>query len=311
MHLAQTTKGKRTSTRSRSRAIRRRQNIEGYLFASPWLIGFLLWQLGPFIASAWFSLNRWDLLTPMRFIGLDNYRRLIADALFWKSLTVTLSYVLLSVPLQLALALLLAALVNKQTKLMYFFRGVFFLPSVTAGVAIAVLWRWLLNPEYGLINYFLGMVGIPGPLWLQSESWALPALVLMSLWGIGSTMLIYLAGLQGVPLQLYEAAELDGAGLLQKFRFITVPTISPTIFFTMILGIIGGFQQFTESYIMTRGGPQNSTLFYVLYLYRQAFQSFRMGYASALAWILFLIIMLITLIQFKAAGRWVYYETEG
>ena len=296
--------------RPRRRAARR-QTIEGYLFASPWLLGFLIWQLGPFVASAWFSLNRWDMLTPMRFVGMDNYARLVADPLFWKSLAVTISYVALSVPLQLVLALLLATLVNKQSRDMYFFRGVFFLPSVTAGVAVAVLWRWLLNPEYGLINYLLGMIGIPGPLWLQSETWALPALALMSLWGVGATMLIYLAALQGVPQQLYEAAELDGASLAQKFRFITLPTISPTIFFTVVLGIIGGFQRFAEAYIMTGGGPQNATLFYVLYLYRQAFQSFRMGYASALAWILFLIIMGITLIQFKVAGRWVYYETEG
>ena len=288
-----------------------RRNVEGYLLAAPWILGFLIWQLGPFLASMWFSLNRWDVLTPMKFRGLDNYTRMVADDLFWRSLTVTVTYIALSLPLQLALALLLAVLVNKESAIMQLFRGIFFLPSVVAGVATAVLWRWLLNPEFGLINYLLSLIGIDGPLWLQSETWALPGLVLMSLWGIGATMLIYLAALQGVPQQLYEAAEIDGASLVRRFWHITLPIISPAIFFTFIMGIIGSFQVFTPAYVMTEGGPAYATLFYVLYLYEQAFQSFKMGYASALGWILFVIIMLITLIQFKLAGGWVHYEVEG
>jgi multiple sugar transport system permease protein len=287
-----------------------RRSLEGYLFAAPWILGFLIWQLGPFLASMWFSLNRWDILTPMRFLGLANYSRMVNDALFWQSFTVTVTYIILSLPLQLALALLIAVVVNKEWPGMLFFRGVFFLPSVTAGVATAVLWRWLLNPEYGLINYFLSLVGIKGPLWLQSETWALPGLILMSLWGIGSTMLIYLAALQGVPAHLYEAAEIDGASLSRRFWHITLPIISPAILFTLIMGVIGSFQVFTQAYVMTNGGPRYATLFYVLYLYQEAFRALRMGYASALAWVLFIIIMVVTLLQFRAAGRWVYYEAK-
>jgi multiple sugar transport system permease protein len=284
-------------------------NVEGYLFASPWIIGFLLFTLTPFVLSIWYSLNRWDLVTDIKFIGLQNYFEMFQNDLFWKTLTVTLTYILMALPAGLALALLLAILVNKQTKPMMFFRGVFFLPSVTSGVAIAVLWRWLFNPEFGLINYLLSFFGIKGPAWLLNESWALPAFAIMSLWVVGSTMLIYLAGLQSVPQQLYEAAEIDGASLLQRFWHITLPMMSSTIFFTLVIGLIGSFQVFTQSYVMTRGGPNFATYFYVLNLYMEAFQNFRMGYASALAWFLFIIVLIMTLIQFRLAGRWVYYES--
>jgi multiple sugar transport system permease protein len=284
-------------------------NLEGYLFATPWIIGFLLFTLTPFLLSIWYSLNRWDLVTDIKFIGLQNYIEMFQNDLFWKTLTVTLTYILMALPAGLALALLLAILVNKQTKPMMFFRGVFFLPSVTSGVAIAVLWRWLFNPEFGLINYLLSFLGIKGPAWLLNENWALPAFAIMSLWVVGSTMLIYLAGLQSVPQQLYEAAEIDGASLLQRFWHVTLPMMSSTIFFTLVIGLIGSFQVFTQSYVMTRGGPNFATYFYVLNLYMEAFQNFRMGYASALAWFLFIIVLIMTLIQFRLAGRWVYYES--
>ena len=208
----------------------------------------------------------------------------------------------------LMLALFLAILVNKQNPIMMFFRGVFFLPSVTSGVAVAILWRWLFNPEFGLINYMLSIFNIQGPAWLSSQQWALPAIAVMSLWGVGLTMLIYLAGLQSVPQHLYEAAEIDGASLMQRFWSVTLPMMSPTIFFTLVMGMIGALQAFTQSYIMTRGGPNFATYFYVLNLYEEAFIKFRMGYASAMAWILFIAVLVITLIQFKVAGRWVYYE---
>ncbi len=307
--LVETTWREKAKPRWRLNA-RWRQTVEGYLFAGPWILGFLALQLGPIVASAWLSLNRWDLLTPSQYVGLQNYLHLPQDALFVKSLLVTSQYVVVAVPLELAVALLLAVLVNGERPLMYFFRGVFFVPSVTTGVAVALLWRWLFNPEFGLVNYLLSLVGIRGPLWLGSEVWALPALILMGLWGVGSTMLIYLAALQGVPQQYYEAAEMDGASRLRQFLSITIPLISSTIFFTLIMGIISSFQVFTTAWVMTRGGPHYATYFYVLHLYTQAFRSMNMGYASALAWVLLAIIMAITLMQFKLSGHWVYYEGQ-
>ncbi|MBZ0304336.1 MAG: sugar ABC transporter permease [Anaerolineae bacterium] len=285
-----------------------RSNFQGYLFASPWLFGFFVFTLGPFIASLVISLHQWDILTPMQYVGLRNFERMLQDNLFWHSLRVTVVYTIFAVPLQLAMAMLLAVLVNGNGAVKLFFRAVFFLPSVTAGVAVAVLWRWLFNPEFGLINFLLDAIGIQGPPWLSSPAWALPAVIVMSLWGVGSTMLIFLASLQAIPDYLYEAAEIDGANMLHKFRFVTLPMMSSTIFFTLVMGIIGSFQIFTQIYILTNGGPENATLFYVLYLYQQAFRSFKMGFASALAWVLFLIVMVVTLIQFRLAGRWVYYE---
>lgn len=283
-------------------------NFEGYAFASPWIVGFLIFTLGPFFSSIWYSLNQWDMVTDMKFIGFYNYTRIFQNDIFWKSVQVTITYVLMSLPASLLLAMLLAILVNQQNGLMMFFRGVFFLPAVTSGVAVAVLWRWLFNPEFGLINFMLAWFGIDGPMWLASEHWALPALTIMSLWGVGSTMLIYLAGLQSVPQHLYEAAEIDGASLLQRFVRVTLPMMSPTIFYTLVLGTIGAFQIFTQAYVMTRGGPNFATYFYVLNLYEEAFVKFRMGYASAMAWILFMAVLVITLIQFRIAKRWVYYE---
>lgn len=283
-------------------------NLEGYLFASPWIIGFLVFTLVPFFSSIWYSFNQYDMVTDIKFVGLANYQRMFTNDVFWKSVSVTIYYVLLSLPAGLVLALLLAMLVNKQNSVMMFFRGVFFLPSVASGVAIAVLWRWLFNPEFGLINFGLSLLGIKGPMWLSSEQWALPGFAIMSLWGVGSTMLIYLAGLQSVPQHLYEAAEIDGANLTHRFWYVTLPMMSPTIFFTLVMGMIGALQAFTQSYVMTRGGPNYATYFYVLNLYTEAFLNFRMGYASALAWVLFVAVLVITLIQFRVAGRWVYYE---
>jgi len=286
-----------------------RRNLEGYLYILPWLIGFFVLTLGPFIAAFVISLHSWDMLTPMKFIGLNNYQTLLKDPLFWKSLRITLIFALVGLPLQLALALLLAVLVNGKNRINLAYRAIFFLPSVSSGVATAILWRWMLNPEFGLINVGIRAVGVPPPPWLSSQGWALPAVIFMSLWGVGSTMLIYLAGLQSIPDQLYESAAIDGANLWAKFRYITLPMMSSTIFFTFIIGVINTFQIFTQVYVLTNGGPNNATLFYVLYMYQRSFQAFKMGYASALAWVLFLLVLVITLIQFKLAGRWVYYES--
>lgn len=295
-----------------------KKDIQGYLFISPWLIGFLLLALGPMLLSLYMSFTHWSLLSPPQWIGLENYRQLLHDPLVGISLWNTAWYVLFAVPLGVLLSLVLALLLNQKLKGMGLFRTIFFLPSVTNMVAVSILWMWVFNPEFGLLNRGLALLGISGPLWLQSELWAKPALILMSLWGVGGGMIITLAGLQSIPRELYEAAQLDGARRWHRFRHITLPMLSPVLFFNLVMNTIGAFQVFTQAFVMTasssqgqEGGPNNATLFFVLYLYKKAFQQFKMGYASALAWLLFLIILLFTVIQFSLSRRWVYYESGG
>ncbi len=294
----------------------RQEQLAGLGFISPWLIGFGVFTLGPMIVSLGASFSAWTMLSPPSWIGLENYERMFNDdPLFAQSLFNTAYYVLLSVPLATVLALSLALLLNLRLPGMGFFRTVFFLPSITNLVAVSILWIWVFNPEFGLLNNALRVIGVAGPLWLQSDTWAKPALVLMSLWGIGGSMIIFLAALQGVPIELYEAAALDGAGPLRRFFSITMPMISPAVFFSLVIGIIGGFQVFTQAFVMTgaaqpgtEGGPNNATLFVVLYVYKKAFQEFKMGYASSLAWVIFFLILLFTLLQTKLSRKWVYYE---
>lgn len=291
---------------------RLKQTLEGYLFISPWILGFIFFTGGPVVASLGLSFFNWKLIRPPRFVGLENYTTMFTeDPLFWKSLQVTLTYVVIAVPLQIAFALFLAVLLNQRVRMIALFRTVFYLPSVVSGVAVSVIWLWLYQPELGLLNDLLSRVGIKGPAWLVSERWALPALIGMSLWTVGGAMIIFLAALQDVPEHLYEAAALDGAGEWAKFRHVTLPMLSPVIFFNLILGMIAAFQVFTQPYVMTRGGPLNATMFYALYLYLNAFEFLKMGYAAALAWIMFLIIMAFTLLQFRLARRWVHYEAAG
>jgi multiple sugar transport system permease protein len=305
-------------TRKR-KTLARRNARAGYFFIMPWLIGMLLFTVGPMLVSLYMSFTSWTMLSPPQWVGFENYTSLVKDdLLFYVSIYNTLYYVFLSVPLGMVVSLLLALLLNQRVKGISIFRTIFYLPSITNLVAISVLWIWIFNPEFGLLNGILRIVGIEGPYWLQSETWSKPSLVVMSLWSVGGGMIIYLAALQGIPQQLYEAAELDGAGLWNKFRSITVPMLTPAIFFNLTMSIIGSFQVFTQAYIMTQGrspggegGPANSTLFYVLYLYKKAFQQFKMGYASAMAWVLFIVILILTLIQFKLSKRWVYYEMES
>jgi len=297
-------------------AAHRRNLRSGYLFISPWLIGFFLFTAGPMLASIGISFSSWSMLSAPSWVGLANYERIFTeDPLFLRSLGNTAYYVLFSVPLTIVLALGLALLLNQRLPGIGIFRTIFFLPSITNLVAISILWIWIFNPEVGLLNRALAVAGIDGPLWLQSETWSKPALILMSLWGVGGSMIIFLAALQGVPPELYEAAELDGAGHLRSFFHITLPMISPAMFFSLVMSLIGGFQVFTQAFVMTgttqpgtEGGPNNATLFMVLYLYKKAFQDFQMGYASALAWILFFFILVFTLVQKKLGQRWVYYE---
>jgi multiple sugar transport system permease protein len=292
-------------------SLRSKEAIAFYICISPWILGFLLFYLGPMIASFSFSLTRWDLLTPPKFIGLDNYVKIFSrDPLFWKSLKITCIYTFSYVSLDLILALFIALLLNQHIWGVGVFRTIYYLPSVLAGVAYVVMWMWVFNPQAGLFNTVLGYVGIQGPRWLQDPKWALPALIIMSLWGVGRSMVIYLAGLQDIPHSLYEAAKIDGANRWQEFWNITLPLLTPSILFNLVFGIIMTFQSFTNVYVATNGGPLNSTLFYVVYLYRKAFEHLAMGYASALAWILFLIVLGCTLIIFRSSGRWVFYRGE-
>lgn len=287
------------------------KTIEGYLFISPWIVGFILFTAGPVVASLGLSFFSWSLIRPPRFVGLENYITMFTnDPLFWQSLRVTLIYVAVAVPLQIVFALFLAILLNQKVRAIPVFRTIFYLPSVVSGVAIAVLWLWLYQPQLGLINDLLSKVGIDGPAWLISRQWALPAIIGASLWTVGGTMIIFLAGLQDMPQHLYEAAALDGAGEWDKFRHVTLPMLSPVIFFNLVLGLIAAFRMFELPLVMTQGGPINATMFYALYLYLSAFNFLKMGYAAALAWVLFIIIMIVTGLQLKLARRWVHYEFE-
>jgi multiple sugar transport system permease protein len=293
-----------------------KRSFTGYAFIAPWLIGFLVFTAGPMIASFVISLESWSMLSPATWVGFENYRLIFSeDPLFLTSLGNTAFYVAFSVPLMVVVSLALALLLHNRLPGMGFFRTAIFLPSITNIVAVSVLWLWIFNPEFGLLNSFLRWLGIDGPLWLQSESWAKPSLVLMSLWGVGGTTIIFLAALQGIPREFYEAAELDGAGPAKQFFHITIPMISPALFFSVIMGVIGSFQVFAQAFVMTgnaqpgsEGGPNNATLFLVLYLYKKAFQEFRMGYASALAWVLFFVILIFTLVQARLSKNRVYYE---
>lgn len=290
----------------------RQQELMFYVLISPWIIGFLAFTLGPMIASAFISLTEWDLLLPPKWIGFQNYVTMFTgDPIFWQSLRVTIVYTIFSVGLNIIVAFLVATLLNQNVRGQQYYRTIYYLPFVISGVAVAWMWRIMYNPEFGVVNLLLSYFGIQGPRWLASTTWALPALILMSVWGFGGSMVIFLAGLQGVPDHLYEAAQIDGANAIAKFWHITLPMMTPAIFFVMTTGIIGAFQTFTQVYVMTQGGPGNATMVYALYLYFNAFKFFKMGYAAALAWVLFFVVLIVTILQFKLARRWVYYELEA
>ena len=284
----------------------------GLLFASPWIVGFLVFTVYPVILSFYYSLNVYTTFgQPMQWVGLQNYVDLLTqDDLFWVSLYNTLYMVVIGIPFHIILAVLLALLLNMSLRGVSIYRTVFYLPTIVPIVATSVLWMWVLNPEYGLINAALSELGIHGPGWLTDPELAKPSLILMGVWTIGGTLVIFLAGLQDIPRQLYDAAMIDGAGTLSQVRHITLPMLSAVIFFNVVVGVIGGFQIFTQAFIMTNGGPLDATLFYALYLYQNAFKYFKMPYASAMAWILFLIVIAATLIVFRTSARFVYYEGE-
>ena len=294
-----------------------REHIEGYLFISPWILGMVLFALGPILASFGLAFTRWNLFTEPEYVGWANFQKLAHDPLFYKSVFNTIYYTIFAVPLGLVLALGLAMLVNHRLHGINFFRTAFFLPNVVAGIAMLLLWKWLFDPSFGLINLFLDWtglmavfewIGIGRPQWISSRAGAMPGLVFMSIWGLGGSMMIFLAGLQNIPRELIEAAELDGAGPWKRFRYVTVPLLTPTIFFLTMVGVIGSLQVFNQAYVMTQGGPAHATLFYVLYLFQTAFERFQMGYACAMALVLFIITLIVSLIQLAMGKKWVHYQ---
>jgi len=285
-----------------------RNAITGYLFVAPFILGVLVWVVFPAGMAAWLSLQKWDLITPNQFVGLGNFKTMFSDNLFWQSLKVTTVYTSFSVPLSLLIAFSTALLLNTKVRGLAIFRTIFYLPSVVPAVASAVLWAYIFNTDFGLLNTAIHYFGMPKIPWLQRPEWALPAFIMMSLWVVGQAMIIFLAGLQGIDDVYYEAAKIDGAGKWAQLINITIPMMSSVIFFNLIIGVIASFQVFAAGFLITDGAPQNSTLFYVLYLYRVGFQQLKMGYAAALSWMLFFIILILTLIIFKTVGKRVYYQ---
>jgi multiple sugar transport system permease protein len=292
-------------------AVRRRDLRDGLLFTSPFILGVLVLWIGPMLYSIFLVTQDWNLITAPKYVGLRNIVRIIEDPLVRISLFNTAYYTFIGVPLQLAVAFGLALMLNERLRAIGIYRTLFYLPSITPAVASAIVWIQILNPEFGVLNEILSWFGISPIKWLFDPTYTKPAFILMSLWFVGPQMIIFLAGLQGVPQELLEAAEIDGANSWQRFTSVTVPIISPVLFFNLVIGLIGSFQVFTSAFIMTSGGPQDSTLFMVLYIYRNGFEYFRMGYAATLSWLLFLIIMLFTAVQFRYANRWVYYEAKS
>ncbi len=289
-------------------SLQRRENLEGWLLASPWVLGFIIFTVGPMIASAYYSMTRFDLLSLPHWVGLENFAAILGDDRTLHALKVTSIYSLFSVPIRIALGLAVALLLNTKISGLEWYRTIYYLPAVLSGVAVALLWKWVFSPEFGLLNLVLSWFGVQGPAWLVDRRWALWALILMSMWGIGGGMVIYLAGLQGIPTELYEAAAVDGATAVHRFFHITLPMLSPVLFFQLIMGIIQSLQTFVQGYVMTGGGPNDATLFFMLHLYNNAFWHFKMGYASAMAWILFAYIMLLTLMVLRSSQMWVFYQ---
>lgn len=290
-----------------------REATTGVLMALPWILGFLIFTAGPMLFGLYTGLTEWDIITAPKWIGLENFIEMFSgkDRLFYRSLGVTLKYVAVSAPLHVVLGFILAALLNMKLNGTNFFRSIYYLPSILPVVASSVMWSWVFNPDFGLLNYGLSLLGIDGPTWLASPKWALPSIIIMNLHYIGPGMIILLAGLQRVPQELYDVAQLDGASRFQLLRHITLPMMSPVIFFVIIQHINSSFQTFTQAFLMTNGGPNYATYFYMLHLYNEAWGSFHMGYASALACVLFLIIVGFLVVHFQLSKLWVYQESEA
>ena len=298
----------------RGRTSSAEEALSGWVAISPWIIGFLIFTAGPILASLYLSFGDYDFIRPFRFVGLRNYQDIFTkDIYFSKSLVNSIVYTILYVPLHVATALAVALLLNQARKAQGIFRTLFYLPSMTPAVATAILWLWILNPNDGLVNQFLRLLHLPAPAWTIDPFWMKPAVVIQSVWGLGGAMIIFLAGLKNVPVSLYEAAALDGANAWQRFRHVTLPQLSSVIFFIATMSLISALQVFTQGYVMfdPDGGNSNAALFYIMNLFREAFRYFHLGYASALAWILFVVIGVVTALQFYLSKKWVYYETSN
>lgn len=307
--MSQVEAGKDLPLAPRRHSLARHEMLWGYAFISPWIIGLLVFTAGPLLAVFYLSFTEYPILSSPTWIGLQNYERIFtSDPKFLLSLVNTVFYVLIRVPLHLLLAFVLALLLNRALRGIGVFRTAIYLPSMIPIVALAVIWRILLDPRIGYVNYFGGLAGLPEINWLTSEAWAKPVIIFISLWHVGIPMIVFLAGLGSVPEQLYEAAAIDGANWWQKLHTVTIPMITPVILYNTIIDIINSFQVFAYAFIMTKGGPNDATLFYVIYIYRQAFEFFRMGYAAALSTILFVVILIFTVILMKTSNRWVQYE---
>lgn len=280
------------------------------IFASPWIVGFIAFTFIPMLSSLFISFTEWNILTPPKFVGLENYKSVFTDPLFYQSLKVTLTYTFVSVPINISLAFFAAVLLNADIKFINIYRTIYYLPAVVSGVVVSLLWSWIYNSEFGFFNNFLLKLGITGPHWLSDEHWVIPALVIMSIWGIGGTIIMYLSGLQGIPNYLYESAKLDAASWWTRLIKITLPSMSPIILFTGLTSVIGALQTFTQAYVMTSGGPNNASLFYAFYVYKHAFVWKEMGKACALAWVLFIIIFLITMVLLKASKSKIHYASK-
>lgn len=288
-----------------------REALCGYLSISPWVLGFIILTFIPILSTIYYSFTRWTMMDKPVWIGLENYIHMFTkEPLFYQSVKATLLYVLMSLPVILIFGVLLSLLLNMKIKGMNFYRTLFYIPAVISGVSIAMLWTWLLQPDVGIVNSILALIGIQGPKWFWDPAWALPSVASMSLWKVGGSAVIYLAGLQNIPPQLYEAAKIDGAGKLRIFFRITIPLLTPTLFFQLIIQMIEAFKVFTEAYVITKGGPLKATYFYLLYFYEEGFQHFNTGYASALILVLVVIIMAMTMVVNYTSKRWVYYEGE-
>ena len=287
-----------------------REKWTARVFALPWVVGFIAFTMGPTLATLFFGFTKWELVAPPRWIGLANYQKMFfKDRLFWQAMKVSSLNSVGAVPLNLAFGMFLALLLNQKIEGLSFIRTVYYLPSQLAGVAVALLWVWIFHKEHGLLNLLLNtLVGIEGPGWLTNAKYVIPAFWVMSLWGVGGGMLIYLAGLQGIPTELYEAATVDGASAWYRFWHITIPMMTPIIFFNLVMGIIWSLQTFASAFIMTEGGPHFASLFYILYLYLNGFRMFHMGYACALAWVFFVYIIILTLVVVRSSAAWVYYS---
>ena len=297
---------------TRKLTTRQKEALQGYLFISPWFVGFLIFTAGPLLASLYLSFTQWSFIDTPSFIGLENYQYILEDPIFKQAVTVTVTYTLFSVPGILIWAFCLAWLMTRSLRGMRIFRTIYYLPAVIGGVPMALLWTWVFDPDNGILNHLFSLIGITGPNWLQDPTWALRAIIIISLWNVGFPMIVFIAGIQNIPKVLYEVAILDGANTYRKLRHVTLPMLSPTILFLLVTQIIASFQVFDVVYVISqgRGGPLRSTLMYLLYFYQNAFDYFDMGYASALVWVLFLAIMVLTLLIIKSSSVWVYYEAE-